>query len=264
VVLVTTLSPTFSRGVREMQDGKILAPILRGEVKKPNFRPFNIKVEPPKERPWDGYWHPSTHGLMPARQLALSLKHPMEFEAEETTLEKVFAVTQGHLFHTFCFKVLRRNGILLSEELPVLDEEHNRRGHMDGFLANYEGLEFKTVNNDFLLKKIEDVESLRKYKPGYYAQIQEYLDILQLSAMRFFMMGMFYPYPMIEFPIFYDEPFQLARRAEYRAALAYAREDGALPDPCCEPRSKEAKNCPLRTACPIGRVALGMPAKVRS
>lgn len=252
------MTTSFRRGVEEVAAGKVLAPVIRGELMSPRFRGFTIKVEKFTPRPPDGWFHPSTHADWPARKLALYLRHPELIEDEPPTLEMVLAVTQGHFWHKLGGKILMRNGILLGTELECKDPEHNRKGHMDGFLATNEGWEFKTVNNEYLLKKIEDVETLRQYKPGYYAQAQDYLDMRQLSAMRFLLMGMFYPYPMVEFPIPYDEKFQLEQRAKYREALERAQTGAGLPDPCCLPRSAEAKACEMKLACPVGRAALGL------
>lgn len=244
----------FSRGVQEITKGNLLAPILRGELMKPKFRSFDITVEGWKDRPWDGWFHPSTHSAWPARKLALYLtRHELEIE-EEPDLEKVFAVTQGHFFHTFAGNILLRNGILEALEIPYEDPQHRRRGHMDGRMTGGgEGWEFKTINNEFLLKKIKDVETLREFKPGYYSQAQDYLDMHGLEGMRFLMMAMFYPYKMLEFVIPRDEPFQKAQRTKYREAIEMTEE---LPPACCEPRSTEARGCEMRMACPVGRAAV--------
>lgn len=249
------LVPSFSRGLKRMIAGDKLAPILHAELMSPSFTGFSIKVEKWTDRPPDGWFHPSTHALWPARKLALYLTHPDKIEEEPDSFERTLAVTQGHFFHTFTGKLFKRNGIMQLLEIPTIDPLHRRKGHMDGLMATHEGWEFKTVNQPFLLKRIVDVASLREYKPGYYAQMQDYMDMLGLTAMRFLMMGVFYPYPMVEFQVMYDEPFQLAQRRKYVEALERA-DGGELPEACCAPRSKEAKACAMRLACPVGRAAL--------
>lgn len=252
----------FARGLKQIAGGKILSPVLTAELMKPRFRSFSVPVKPWTERPPDGWFHPSTHGDWPARKLALYLRHPEELEVEEITLEKVMAVTQGHFWHEFCGRVFLKNGIVSKLELPCTDEVHNRRGHMDGKLANGEGLEMKTINNEWLVKKITDLASLKEFKPGYFAQAQDYLDMHDLEKMRFFMIAMFYPYPMMEFIVPRDETFIRAQRAKYREAMEMATEDRELPEACCLPRSTEAKTgCELRTACPVGKATLKLVSR---
>lgn len=245
----------FSRGIKQLAEGKIVGPILHAELMKPTFKGFTVKVDKWTERPFDGRFHPSTHSDWPARKLALYLTHPQDIEEEPPTLEKVIAVTQGHFWHKFGGKILQRNGVVTALEIESEDLKHNRYGHMDGKLFNGEGFEFKTINNEWLVKKIKDLETLREFKPGYFSQAQDYMDMQGLDGMRFLMMAMFYPYPMVEFVIPRDEAFLREQRAKYLEALESAAE-GGLPEPCCLPRSKEAKTCELRTACTVGRAAL--------
>jgi hypothetical protein len=232
-------------------DAKLI-PIIRGELMNRGFQSFDLRVDAWSSRPHDGWWHPSSHSSWPARKLALYLMHPERIEEELMGMESMLTVTQGHFWHTFIQRVLLRNGILECDEVPLEDPEHRRRGHMDGKMSG-EGLEIKTINNDWLAQSITSEEQLREKKPGYYAQGQDYLDMANLDSMRFLFMGTYRPFPMVEFVMHRDEPYQRAQRAKYTEALEHV-DAGTLPLNCCEPRSKTAKGCEARGACPIGRI----------
>lgn len=242
----------FKTGIAELAQGRILAPILRAELTSPSFRGFTIQVDQYTEREPDGWFHPSEHSHWPTRKLALYLTQPALMDREPPTLEKTLAVTQGHFMHGFVGQILQRNGIVEELEIYKEDPEHNRRGHMDGRRAGGgEGIEFKSVNQKYLLDKIGHAESLEKHKPGYYGQCQDYMDMHELPAMRFLLIGVFYPYPMSEFVVLRDEMFIREQRAKYKEALEMVAE-GVLPYPCCRVGSDQAKVCEMRRACPVG------------
>lgn len=247
---------SFRRGVQELVRGQILAPILRVELARGNWPEFSIPVRPYIEREPDGWFHPSEHADWGARKLALYLRQPEQIEREEATPEKVIAVTQGHFWHDLVGEIFLRNGVLTQTEIPLEDPEHNRKGHTDGLMANGRGYEMKSFNQQYMLKKYVDGMSLQELKPGYYAQAQDYLDMQDLEEMQYLIMGVWYPYPIAEFVVARDDAYIAAQRRKYRQAMEMA-ELGALPDACCAVRSKEAKACELRYACPIGRMALG-------
>lgn len=240
--------------LRALADDAVLIPVIRGQLMNKGFRAFTIKIDAWKPRPHDGWWHPSTHSGWDARKLALYLSHPHLVDEELMGMESMLAVTQGHFLHAFFGKILKRNGIAPELEIPLEDSEHRRRGHMDGVLTSWEGLEMKSINSSWAESKLNNAEELRERKPGYYAQAQDYMDMAQLENMRFLFFATFYPYPMTEFVVPRDEIFQARQRAKYREALA-SIEENRLPINCCNPGSKTAKGCELRGACPIGRAS---------
>lgn len=248
------LSPTFRRALTEVADGNVLLPILRGELYSPDFSGFTLEVEPWTDREPDGWFHPSEHATWHPRQLALLLMHPELVERERKQLSSVLAITQGKFWHQFIQKVLGDHGILVEAEFSAEDPAHRRRGHLDGILdgppCGREGFEFKTMAPE-LIRKITTVADLREVKPTYYAQAQDYLDMTGLTTMRMVILSPAYPFPMVELAIGADEVFQQAQRRKYTQALTAVAE-GTLPQACCTPRSAQAKQCPVRMACPIG------------
>jgi hypothetical protein len=99
-----------------------------------------------------------------------------------------------------------------------------------------------------------DEEALREIYPDYYAQSQDYLMMSGLRFMRYFIIGMSTPYPMREFVVEANPAFQAAQRAKYREALDRAAR-GYAPAACCAIRSPQAKGCPTKSACEIGRAS---------
>ena len=248
-----TMNDALRATLRGASEDQVLTTITRSVLFDPKFRGFQVEVEPWTPRPYDGKFHPSTHATWTARQLYYYLKVPNLLEVEQMSLTSVLAITQGKFFHDFLQRLWLRHGVLQVSELLLNDEMHNRTGHMDGLLITQEGLEIKTMN-DFKLPKMTDAEALRELKPEYYAQAQEYLDMSELTQMRYFIIGTSYPYPMREFVVPFDEPFQIAQRQKYREALDMAAGDQA-PPVCCKIRSATASSCVARRACEIGRAS---------
>lgn len=251
---MTAIRDSFKATLRAIHDDKVLTPITHAVLLDPKFKGFTVDVEAWTPRPYDGMFHPSTHAEWTTLQLYFYLTQPNLLEVEQMGLTSVLAITQGKFWHSFLQLLWLAHGVLTQDEVPLRDELHNRIGHMDGKLTDGDGLEIKTIN-DFKLPKIFDADTLRVLKPGYYAQTQDYLDMAGLTAMRYFMISTSYPYPTSEFVVPADPPFQAAQRAKYRAAIDAAAGTRALPQPCCALKSAQARSCPVRGACDIGRAS---------
>ena len=244
-----TKIPDLSRAAKGLAKDEILIPALMMALNDPSFKGFNVEIEPWTPRPPDGYFHPSTQSTWNVRQLALYLMSPELLDQERMALTGVFAITQGHFWHMFIQHVLKETGFLIKDELGFTDEEHKRRGHMDGLLridGKEEGLEIKTMN-PFKLPKINNVADLRDQKFGYYSQAQEYLDVFDLDKMRFLIISPSYPFPMKEFIVPADPIHQKRRREIYKGAITIA-DNATLPLPaggCCG----QTQTCQVRKAC---------------
>lgn len=234
------------RAYKGLANDEILVPALLTALNDPTFAGFNIEIAAWSSRPADGYFHPSTQSTWNVRQLALYLMAPHLYEQERMQAKGVFAITQGHFWHEFIQHVLETTKILKKSEVGFTDEEHKRRGHMDGLLViggEQEGLEIKTMN-PYTLAKIKTVEELVEKKPGYYSQAQEYLDVFDLPRMRFLIISPSYPFPMKEFVVAANPSHQERRREIYKGAIKIA-EAGKLPLPeggCCN----QPTTCPMR------------------
>lgn len=240
--------PDLRRAVRGLAKDEILIPALHTSLNDPTFKGFNIEIEPWSARPPDGYFHPSTQATWNVRQLALYLMAPELIEQERMQLTGVFAITQGHFWHMFIQHVLTETKLLVEDEVGFTDEDHKRRGHMDGLLVingERQGLEIKTMNQ-FTLPKISTMAELREKKPGYWAQAQEYMDVFDLDKMRFLIISPSYPFPMKEFVVKADPKHQERRREIYKGAIEIASR-GSLPLPaggCCQ-----QEHCQVKKAC---------------
>ncbi len=243
------IGSTVRRTLRGVENSEVLIPALLTSLNDPTFEGFEIEIEPWSPRPPDGYFHPSTQSTWTVRQLALYLMAPETVEQERMQLTGVFAITQGHFWHMFIQKILKDTGLLIKDEVGFTDEEHKRRGHMDGLLkinGQEEGLEIKTMNS-FTIKKIENEKDLREKKFGYWCQAQEYLDVFNLPRMRFLIISPSYPFPMVEFTVEADPEHQQQRREIYKGAITIAKH-GTLPLPeggCC----MKPDTCAVRKAC---------------
>lgn len=249
---MTIKNPDLRRALKGMMDDEVLIPILHATLNDPNFTGFQIDIEPWTDRPFDGYFHPSTQSTWNARQLALYLIGSRLFQGERMPLTGVFAITQGHFWHMFIQHVLGEQGVMVEAEIGFVDELHKRKGHMDGLLAikgEREGLEIKSMNSR-TIKKMVDEAALKELKFGYWSQAQEYLDVFDLPRMRFLFLCPDYPFIMKEFVVKADLVHQGRRRKIYRQAIEVAEEEDYLPmkstqlNCCGAPAS-----CPAKLAC---------------
>lgn len=270
------MSDEFKRVMRGLASNEILIPTIHAALYDPSFKGFNVQVETFSPRPYDGKFHPSTHSTWTVRQLYVYLVAHEWLETERMPLTGVFAVTQGKFWHDFLQNILLSAVLLVKHrdfggpinpaEVPIRDPEHNRFGHADGRLVNRdEGLEIKTING-FQVEKVTSEDVLRQKKPGYWAQTQDYLDVLGLSAMRYLMLNPDYPFKMKEFVVSANKAYQARRRDEYQLAMLLAQEypdvreleNPNTPIPICDGcgiKSTMAKECPARRVCPIGKLA---------
>lgn len=259
------MSSDFARTIKGIASNEVLIPIMHAALYDPEFEGFSVPVTgwQKDKRHYDGWFHPSYHSTWTVRQLYIYLTAYHLLEEERMPLTGVLAVTAGKFWHMFIQRILLDNGILVKDEVPIRHEETNRLGHADGYLSTGEALEIKTING-FQVDKIISEAVLREKKPQYWAQTQDYLDCLGLSSMRYLMINPDYPFRMSEFVVMSNRPYQVQRRAEYKQAIELAQrfpDATYLGDPqstvptCCAPRSKEARGCPTKHACPIGRLS---------
>lgn len=260
-------SVTFRRLLKDIHNEQIIIPSIKTALSNPDFKDFTVLVESFDQRPYDGWFHPSAQATWTVRQLYHYLTDGQNMERERPGLLYVLAVTQGKFWHTMVQTLLADRGILKINrtvpasasitdqvEVGLVDKEHNRRGHADGRIAirDDELFEFKTMT-DWKLKKIKTAEDVRNLTPDYYAQTQDYLDMSGAGAMRYLIMSLASPFPMEEILVPADKPFQALQRQKYADALQAAA-DQREPASCCAPGSDQAKACPVRTLCPIGRL----------
>jgi hypothetical protein len=244
-------TPVFNRFLKDVRQGNLIKPVIAAALSDPTFQKFDIPVDGWEERPYDGFFHPSTHATWTVRQLYYYLVDPGSLYQERPNLLFVLSVTQGKFWHKFIQRILLENGILIKDEVPILDEVYNRKGHADGELNNGEIFEFKTAS-ERVIARMKTAEDLQRENPKYYAQTQDYLDVMGRDYMRYFIMQLSAPFAMEEFVVPADKEFQQKQRDKYEEALSAAKYQWT-PDACCSINSPTAKGCVCKLACPVGR-----------
>jgi hypothetical protein len=267
------MTPNFKRVLEGAASGLVLKPLLHSYLYEARFPDrFDVtfhKAGKPREP--DGWFHPSTHPLMDARQLYYYLTAPAQWEAERLSYESRMAVTMGSAVHGFIEACIRHGGWMapLEGECPACHRPHGvrkgqcdeygaadpvlrRRGHMDGVLdipGWGKGIfEFKTGGRADFATDL-DLDWFKKRHLDYYAQVQEYMDLSghRQAIVLFAQVG--YPFVLNEFQVPYDAAFAARTREKYDLVRAFETA-GQPPEACCPLRSSKSRSCPA-SACPV-------------
>lgn len=266
----TKPTPAFRRAVADLSRGVVLKPLVQAALFDGKVPRFTLEVgedDHALDFGPDGFFHPSTHPLMAARQLYWYLTEPDEWISERFEYMGTLSVTIGKIMHRFIQGVLWDLGVLVApgpddEEPQALCGATGATGHYDGELSltipthvdqHRQLLEFKTASPMTKFPDDLDLEAFKRKYPQYYAQVQEYLRMtgLRLAVVLMFAMG--YPWEMREFHIPYDPAFAEGVADKYVMVRAHV-EAGEMPPACCAPGSSQARQCPARTVCPVGRL----------
>jgi hypothetical protein len=255
-------NPQFKRMASQVGNGLILTPILQNYLNSAKYpQEFSITFRNHGgERAPDNWFHPSTHPLVDARKLYYYLTAPDEIDNEPLEYMGAFSTTMGTAIHGFVQMCLKDAGVLVDDEVFVSDDETGSRGSMDGVLSlpivGEAGFEFKT-SNAMKLSGLNDndVITFAKKWPVYYAQVQEYMRLSGLRQFVVLFLSMGYPWTMKEILVKFDQGMASMIESKYRA-VREAVKTGEVPPQCCSPFSKEAKACPMRFACPVGKMSL--------
>lgn len=272
---MTATTPNFKRMVADASKGLVLKPLLQAylyEAKFPErfevtFHKAGVAREP------DGWFHPSTHPLMDARQLYYYLTTPAAWEVERFSYESRMAVTMGTAVHGFLQFCIRDAGWMAPlptgdcvacglphgigrgqcDEFGVSDPVLRRRGHMDGMLdvmGTRSPLELKTGGRTEFHTDLDlDLDWFKEKHATYYAQVQEYLDITGYARFVVLFVNLGFPWKLTEIHVPYD--LQFARRTREKYELVRAHEEaGVPPQACCPLRSARSRDCPAG-ACPV-------------
>lgn len=262
---VQDFSMDFSVMLHDIVEKKRLLPLIRAALQG-GFPDFSVDVEGFSLRPHDGWWHPSMVGTWTQRKLFLYLARPDLVTPEDFENLSIEAVTVGKFWHVFYQTLLQTcTNVLVEPEIAICDQEHRVRGHADGLLAaddrwGPELLEIKTIN-EFQFPKLASNDDVKKLKPDYYAQAQDYLAIhfgYGVGAMRFLVVYPGVPFPKNEFVVTASERYQRRRMQVYADAWGQVQEYRAgghveLAEACCMPTTAMARQCACRVPCPIGR-----------
>jgi hypothetical protein len=259
-------TPNFRRVIADLGDGLVLKPLISAALFDGRIPPMTIEVgdDHPLDFGPDGWFHPSTHPLLPARQLWFYIREPDAWITQPLQYMGAMSVTMGKLAHDIIRGVMWDAGVLEApapgDDEPVAEDEAlGARGRYDGRLrllvpafpaVKVQGFEFKTASPLTKFPDDLDLVAWKEKYPQYYAQIQEYLRMEGLELMIVIMLAMGYPWEMREFHIPYDPILAEGVAEKYRTVRALLAE-GEMPPPCCGPGSATARNCPARAVCPV-------------
>lgn len=198
----------------------------------------------------DGYFHPSTHGLMHARQLYYHFHpdHRDNMVPRERTITDEMTLAMGSALHGVIQTQFEMAGLIRGStdvEVEYVIEQHHVRGRVDFIVHHPDGnvypVELKTQNSRAFsfqkeIKPIWDAQlSMGLYGTGHPVGI---LLVLESG----------YPYGMREYRV----PRNDVLLSEIFEKFDYVRECIALNTPpqyCCAPNSKEMEACAARLEC---------------
>lgn len=197
----------------------------------------------------DGFFHPSTHSLLGARQLYYMF-HPLTKDKilkEKRSLQSQMTLAMGSSIHGVVQTQFQMTGMCLPKDVEVeyINEEHHVRGKIDFIVKHPNGqtipVELKTMN-PYKFPKQDAI------KPEWDAQLSLGLDNSghEFGVLLLFEAG--WPYRMKEFRV----PRNDTLLSEIYNKFDYVRSCIDLdhpPKPCCMLHSQQMDNCPARFSC---------------
>ena len=198
----------------------------------------------------DGYFHPSTHPLMGARQLyyAFCPETRDQVIRERTTLQREMTLSMGSALHGVIQTQMQMAGLVTKPEdieVEYINKEHHVRGRIDMIVDHPDGgrypVELKTRTHFKFNKQTEIL-------PSWDAQLSLALDATGYDTGILLMMESGWPYSLKEFVV----PKNVKLLDEIYSKFDMVREciaNRTPPPHCCGYDSPEMKNCGARFLC---------------
>lgn len=237
--------------MRDLSGGNLVIPYLKKALLADDWPlKYTIEVDSsPYYGYGDGYFHPSTHGLMGERELYLMF-HPAtakQMIPEDRTVGDHLTLSMGSALHAVCQTQFQMAKVLRPEncEVEFIIKEHHVRGRADMILDHpSEGplvVEFKTQNSRMF-------QFQEEMKDMWEMQLSIQLYGLGHTKGVLLVMESGHPYRMREYH--YDRNDDLLARTF--AKFDYVRDCIARNTPpphCCSKGSKIMEKCPARHVC---------------
>lgn len=197
----------------------------------------------------DGYFHPSSHPLMGARQL-FYLFHPDYQDRivhEKRSLTSQMALAMGSALHGVVQTQFQMAGLVGPDDVEVefVNKEHWVRGRADFIFDHPNGerlpIEFKTMNS-------RQFGYQEQPKPAWEAQLNLAMDTLGYPFGIVLVMESGFPYRFKEFPIRRNDELLSQIYGKFDS-VREAIELGIPPAHCCALGSQEMKSCVARFNC---------------
>ncbi len=197
----------------------------------------------------DGYFHPSTHPLMGARELYYRF-HPDTRDQvirERRNLQSHMTLSMGSALHGVVQTQLQMAGLVVPDQVEVeyVNREHHVRGRIDFIVDHPDGDqivgELKTQNS-FAFKKQDQI------KPAWDAQLSLAMDNVGIDRGVLLVLESGWPYQMREYRVTKN----VTLLKEIYAKFDYVREciaGNTPPSHCCLFGSEEMKRCAARGLC---------------
>lgn len=247
------MSGVYKDVFKSLANRDLLIPYLRNAILSDDWPDsYFIKVDSsPYYGLGDGYFHPSTHALMGARELYYMF-HPEYRDRlipEHRDVQDEMTLAMGSSLHAVVQTQFVQSGLLREDDVEVeyVIPEHHVRGRIDFIVDHPVGdrivVEFKTRNSrSFSFQRKTGIlpEWDAQLSMALHAKGQPYGVLLVLES------G--YPYRMMEFKV----PRNDALLSEIFTKFDYVRECIALdipPTHCCPIGSVQNKDCPARYEC---------------
>lgn len=197
----------------------------------------------------DGWFHPSTHSLMPERELYLMF-HPDtkdKMVLERNSVQRQMTFAMGSALHGVIQAQLSMMSLVnpADIELRYTNEKHHVKGAIDWMATLPNGtrvaVEMKT-RMPWLFARQTEIE------PSWRAQLNLAMDSQDVDLGILLMVESGYPYRMTEFQVHRDSELLAGIYAKFdrvRAAIAANKP----PRYCCAEGSEVMKGCPARNVC---------------
>ena len=237
--------------LRRLADRQMILPYFEKSIIGENWpEKYTITIDSgPYYGAGDGYFHPSTHPLMGARQLYLMF-HPDTrhlMTREPPSLQREMTLSMGSALHGVVQAQMEICGMVKPENVEVeyVNKEHHVRGRID-FIADHPNgkqylVEMKTRTHFKFSKQTEIL-------PSWDAQLSLAMDATGHDEGILLMVESGWPYGMREFLV----PKNVALLEEIYAKFDYVRDciaSNTPPRHCCDFDSPEMNACQARYSC---------------
>ena len=250
-------SSIYDNIFKRLAQKELILPFFESAMMADNWpTSYSVKIDSspyygltPEGKP-DGYFHPSTHALMGARELYYRF-HPDtrdQIISERRTLQSHVTLAIGSSLHGVVQTQMQMAGLITSEddiELEYVNTDHHVRGRADFVVSHPNGerilVELKTQNT-YAFNKQETV------KPTWDAQLSLAADNLGFDFGILMVMETGWPYRMKEYRV----PRNDTLLSEIYQKFDFVRESIALNKPpkyCCPYDSPAMKTCAARGVC---------------
>lgn len=254
------MTPTpYASVLSSLLDQEVLLPYFRNALLSQSWPDsYTVTIDSgPYYGHGDGYFHPSSHALMGARELYYRF-HPDHRDRlihEPRSVQSEMTLAMGSALHGIVQTQFQMAGLIADAsdcEVEYVIDDHHVRGRADFVVHHPDGqtrvVELKTMNS-------RSFSLLTEIKPVWDAQLSMALHGLGHSEGVLLVLESGYPYQMREFRV----PRNDALLAEVFAKFAHVRDCIAAntpPEHCCPLNSVQMKACPAKFECWLSKKTL--------